>query len=290
MPTQANFVRTPTQPNETRQYNHLREMIIYNAPVLYGASPRVLHHGYSVITTRLTATIGNEHQAALVAFSGPNGSVQGILLCKSEPKASPMDAMEDLLASMERELGGMLSQAISGEKIPYKTDQNFQKQSEVFMREAKPVHSKLAFLQRYAAPIARRLSLAPSVRSTPDLNQMIPNRPPRNLSNIALNGDTVNPFRNKLYRKPAPPIQDGYKAYEPPSLPSQLEEYEAYRKPAPPIQDRYKAYKPPSSQPEGYTAYRKPAPPIQDGYKAYKPPSLPSQLEEYEAYRKRTLY
>ncbi|KAF2105957.1 hypothetical protein BDV96DRAFT_655094 [Lophiotrema nucula] len=97
-----------------KEVNHVRSQILANAPVLHGAAPRVLHHGYSLITTQEAAGTGTNYRAALVAYSGPKNDVDAFVLRKSHKKPKVIDAMKDLLDSMELELGQRLKQTPLG--------------------------------------------------------------------------------------------------------------------------------------------------------------------------------
>ncbi|KAF2641548.1 hypothetical protein P280DRAFT_316408 [Massarina eburnea CBS 473.64] len=119
MPPFAYSERNPQPQIDLKEYNHLRTRILYNAPALHGASPRVIHHGYAVVTARIAALTDAQHQAALIAYSGPNGSTTSVLLRKSAGQITLINALQDLLASMERDLWCLINQTVPGQTIDY---------------------------------------------------------------------------------------------------------------------------------------------------------------------------
>lgn len=204
-----------------------------NAPILYGASPRVIHHGYSVITTRVTNTSGNEHRAALVAYCGPNGSTKGVLLRQSDLKTNPAEAVANLLESMERELGSTLSQTALGETIPFNEGPYVPRNVPKGPRQAKIVKPGPVQPTHIFAPVPQKPIpiLRKSLSHSSENSSML--KKPQELFEQRLmpqNNENIEPAPiYKPYRPPAQPVYEGYKAYRPPPPPAPTGAYKPYR-------------------------------------------------------------
>lgn len=205
----------------------LKLTIADNAPVLHGASPRVIHHGYTVVTSREVSAAGDIFRAALIAYSGPSGSTEGTLLRKGGSHGRLVEAMHSLLAEMEKEMAYYLQSSAPGEKIGYRHTQADGDQT------PKACHSPQHLTEHQEASAKRRTVTVPRKalshsRSTPEI---IPDASrDRSTSHHA----TTEYLRSQGFAEPVPPV---------PPVPRLA--YKAYRMPAEPPQRGYRPYRQP---------------------------------------------
>ncbi|KAF2868991.1 hypothetical protein BDV95DRAFT_596669 [Massariosphaeria phaeospora] len=224
------------------EYNHLRARILANAPILHGASPRVLHHGYTVITSRETSFgSGDRVQATLAAYSGPSGSTEGILLRKTGMKNRRVDALRDLLEGMEQDIGLYLHSSVVGGKVGYPSEipdcdrtptaknsqtnvgQHFPASSyfpgSSLPRTPSPplntLESRLAWKEQPTPPAIQRTRSTPVV--IPAIFREQPKATGHHHGDLVESLPAVSPLAYRPYRKPLSPIyRDGYEPYRKP--------------------------------------------------------------------------